>query len=93
MASEIMGLPPFHGYLKFGNLVVRLKGDILDLPEREPDFVPRPRPTGATPAPSVNTDPSTSNPPPSARTSIPAILPAISAPSASTSAVPDRYWD
>jgi hypothetical protein len=30
MASEIMGLPPFHGYLKSGNLVVRLKGANLE---------------------------------------------------------------
>ncbi len=42
MASEISGLPSLRGYLKLGNLVVRLHFPFLDLPARHPAFVERP---------------------------------------------------
>ena len=34
MASEIGGLDPLHGYLKYGNLVVRMRFPYLELPNR-----------------------------------------------------------
>jgi hypothetical protein len=45
MASEITGLEPLRGYLKLGNLVVRLSGAFIDLPNRQPKFIERPMPT------------------------------------------------
>jgi hypothetical protein len=91
MASEIMGLPPFHGYLKFGNLVVRLRGAALDLPEHEPDFVPRLRPIRPNPEGPVPADPSpsTSLPRPSTSAVPPASTPSV----LSTNTTADRYWD
>jgi hypothetical protein len=44
MASEITGLAPLHGFLKVGNLVVRLSLPFIELPERHPAFVERARP-------------------------------------------------
>jgi hypothetical protein len=41
MASEIGGLSNLHGYLKVGNLVVRLRVPYVDLPKTEPDFLLR----------------------------------------------------
>jgi type IV secretory pathway TraG/TraD family ATPase VirD4 len=41
MASEIQGLPDLHGYLKSGNLVVRLSFPYIDLPQRQPGFLAR----------------------------------------------------
>ena len=91
MASEIMGLPPFHGYLKFGNLVVRLKGAALDLPEHEPDVVPRLRPIRPNPEGPVSADPSPSTSLPASTSAVP---PATSTPSvSSTNTTADRYWD
>jgi hypothetical protein len=49
MASEISGLDALHGYLKYGNLVVRMRFPYLELPNREPAFIER---RTATPAPS-----------------------------------------
>ena len=46
MASEITGLEPHRGYLKLGNLVVRLSGAFVELPDRQPAFIERPKPTG-----------------------------------------------
>jgi hypothetical protein len=53
MPSEISGLPSMHGYLKLGNLVVRLQFPFIDVPARHPAFVERPaidvpRPSTAT---------------------------------------------
>ena len=45
MASEISGLVNLRGYLKVGNLVVRLRLLFVELPQRHPKFVERPRPT------------------------------------------------
>jgi hypothetical protein len=45
MASEITGLERLRGYLKLGNLVVRLSGSFMDVPNRQPAFIERPRPT------------------------------------------------
>jgi hypothetical protein len=45
MASEIQGLEPLHGFLKLGNLVVRLSLPFLDLPKRHPKFVERASPS------------------------------------------------
>jgi hypothetical protein len=43
MDSEITGLPNLHGYLKSGNLVVRLRLPYINLPNREPAFIERAR--------------------------------------------------
>jgi hypothetical protein len=43
MASEISGLPALHGVLKFGNLVVRMAVPFVDLPDKAPALVERPR--------------------------------------------------
>ena len=42
MASEISGLAALRGYLKLGNLVVRLHVPFIDLPSRHPAFIERP---------------------------------------------------
>jgi len=42
MASEISGLEKLHGYLKCGNLVVRLSLPYIELEAREPQYVERP---------------------------------------------------
>lgn len=41
MASEISGLEKLHGYLKCGNLVVRLSLPYIELERREPQYVER----------------------------------------------------
>ena len=43
MASEISGLPALRGYLKLGNLVVRLSVPFVQRPQIEAAFVERPR--------------------------------------------------
>ena len=48
MASEISGLAALRGYLKLGNLVVRLHVPFLDLPSRHPAFIERPIQTSRT---------------------------------------------
>ena len=48
MASEITGLANLRGYLKVGNLVVRLHVPFIDRPERALPFVNRPCPALAT---------------------------------------------
>jgi type IV secretory pathway TraG/TraD family ATPase VirD4 len=42
MPSEITGLEPLNGYLKTGNLVVRMSFPYSVLPERHPKFIERP---------------------------------------------------
>jgi type IV secretory pathway TraG/TraD family ATPase VirD4 len=42
MASEISGLPALRGYLKLGNLVVRLSVPFVHRPQVEPAFLERP---------------------------------------------------
>jgi hypothetical protein len=42
MASEITGLPNLHGYLKTGNLVVRLRLPFIERPATHPDLIERP---------------------------------------------------
>lgn len=44
MPSEISGLPSLRGYVKLGNLVVRLHFPFVDVPARHPAFVERPTP-------------------------------------------------
>jgi len=44
MASEITGLEPLNGFLKNGNLVVRMSFPYIELPERQPQFIERPSP-------------------------------------------------
>jgi hypothetical protein len=44
MPSEITGLAPLRGFLKVGNLVVRLSFPFLNLPRRAPAFTERPGP-------------------------------------------------
>jgi type IV secretory pathway TraG/TraD family ATPase VirD4 len=41
MASEIQGLPDLHGYVKGGNLIVRLSFPYIDLPKRHEAFIER----------------------------------------------------
>jgi len=41
MASEIAGLSDLHGYVKSGNLVVRLSFPYLELPQRHEAFIER----------------------------------------------------
>ena len=51
MASEISGLENLHGYLKSGNLVVRMSFPFIELPAKQPKFIERPMeqpPGGAT---------------------------------------------
>ena len=43
MASEISGLPSLHGVLKLGNLVVRMAVPFVDLPNKVPAIIERPR--------------------------------------------------
>jgi hypothetical protein len=52
MASEISGLTNLRGYLKMGNLVVRLSFPFIDLTTKEPAFVERPP---RSPRPSAST--------------------------------------
>jgi hypothetical protein len=42
MPSEISGLAALRGYLKLGNLVVRLSLPFIDLPKHVPGFIARP---------------------------------------------------
>jgi GTPase SAR1 family protein len=42
MKEQISGLPKGYGFLKFGNLVVRLSFPYQELPKRHPDFLERP---------------------------------------------------
>jgi hypothetical protein len=41
MASEVEGLPALRGFLKTGNLVVRLRFPFVDLPTKHPAFIER----------------------------------------------------
>ena len=41
MSSEVAGLDPLHGYLKHGNLVVRMRFPYLELPNNAQKFVER----------------------------------------------------
>jgi len=61
MPSEITGLEPLHGYLKTGNLVVRMSFPYTVLPEKQPKFIerrlkasPAPEPRAAVPAVKTN---------------------------------------
>jgi hypothetical protein len=56
MDSQIMGLEPLHGYLKSGNLVVRLRFPFVERPVRAAGFIPRGTKGAAPPAagPAVN---------------------------------------
>jgi type IV secretory pathway TraG/TraD family ATPase VirD4 len=42
MASEIAGLPALRGFLKVGNLVVRMSVPFIDLPNKAPAMIERP---------------------------------------------------
>ena len=42
MASEITGLADLHGYLKKGNLVVRMNFPFIELPAKQPKYIERP---------------------------------------------------
>ena len=42
MDSEISGLENLHGYLKSGNLVVRMSFPFIELPAKHPKYIPRP---------------------------------------------------
>jgi hypothetical protein len=56
MASEISGLDPLHGYLKYGNLVVRMRFPYLELASKQPPFIERRAVTPA-PVPAVEPEP------------------------------------
>ncbi len=55
MASEIGGLDALHGYLKYGNLVVRMRFPYLELSNRQPAFIERR--AAPTPVPVVQQEP------------------------------------
>lgn len=57
MASEITGLDPLHGYLRHGNLVVRMRFPYLELPNRQPAFLERRDTATAAPVPAVEPEP------------------------------------
>jgi len=57
MASEISGLDALHGYLKYGNLVVRMRFPYLELPNRQPPFIERRTAPPAAPVPVVEQEP------------------------------------
>jgi hypothetical protein len=42
MDSEISGLENLHGYLKSGNLVVRMSFPFIELPKKHPRYIQRP---------------------------------------------------
>ena len=42
MDSEISGLENLHGYLKSGNLVVRMSFPFVELPTKHPKYIERP---------------------------------------------------
>jgi hypothetical protein len=42
MDSEISGLENLHGYLKSGNLVVRMSFPFIELPAKHPRYIQRP---------------------------------------------------
>lgn len=44
MPSEITGLEPLHGFLKNGNLIVRMSFPYIELPDKQPKFVERSKP-------------------------------------------------
>jgi type IV secretory pathway TraG/TraD family ATPase VirD4 len=50
MASEISGLAALRGFLKMGNLVVRLTFPFVHLPQAHPAYVERPRQPGGRPS-------------------------------------------
>jgi type IV secretory pathway TraG/TraD family ATPase VirD4 len=89
MASEITGLDHHRGYLKLGNLVVRLSGAFIDLPERQPAFIERPMPTHVRGTPSIGAEPDDSNPAPTRRLVVPDAMHA-SEPQANQTVEP--YW-
>jgi type IV secretory pathway TraG/TraD family ATPase VirD4 len=53
MASEITGLEPLNGFLKNGNLVVRMSFPYIELAEKQPKFIERPSPAVSGIAPVV----------------------------------------
>jgi hypothetical protein len=63
MASEISGLPALRGYLKLGNLVVRLSVPFVHRPETHPAFVAR-TPSRATRSSIPTTPPTSTGPSP-----------------------------
>jgi len=80
MPSEIMGLRDLRGYLKYGNFVVRLSFDPVDIPNRQPAFLERKlKPLPAQPAP-----PADSNGRPVPAASEPTLIPARPAQSVET---------
>ncbi len=65
MASEISGLDALHGYLKYGNLVVRMRFPYIEVPNREPAFVER-RSASPSPPPAARKEPEPKSAPESA---------------------------
>jgi len=57
MKEEITGLPKGHGFLKCGNLVVRMSIPYLKLPERHPAFLERKPPVDGGDSSSLPTNP------------------------------------
>ena len=54
MASEVAGLDPLHGYLKHGNLVLRMRFPYLELHAKAEKYIER-KMTTAAPSPVVAT--------------------------------------
>jgi type IV secretory pathway TraG/TraD family ATPase VirD4 len=59
MPSEITGLEPLNGFLKSGNLVVRMSFPYIELPEKQPKFIERTTP--AVPVTTLKTSPQEKN--------------------------------
>ena len=81
MASEIQGLPNLHGYLKSGNLVVRMAFPYVQLPERVSGFVARER-TASRGEPDVRPAPP----------DLPQLPPPMPPPSSGADAAPEPYF-
>jgi hypothetical protein len=77
MASEITGLEPHRGYLKLGNLVVRLSGAFVELPDRQPAFIERPMPTRVSSGSSNVAELADSSRPPERRLALPDAVAAL----------------
>jgi hypothetical protein len=63
MASEVAGLDPLHGYLKHGNLVLRMRFPYLELQGHAEKYIER-KATTAAPSPMVASSPIVATPAP-----------------------------
>jgi type IV secretory pathway TraG/TraD family ATPase VirD4 len=90
MASEITGLEPLRGYLKLGNLVVRLSGSFMDVPNRQPAFIERSQPPRVTDDASIVAEPADSRPAPERCTAVQSASPA---PTPHAGQAAESFWE